>query len=272
MKLNSKDLKEYKDSLELKQRLSPRCVRDTLEITKRYLNYSKWFVSYQSVSAYLKSYLDNSGWTYNNQLKALRKLAQFLEWPELLKGYKMAPTNPHQTAIILPNLEQVKAGFNAQTNDRDRAIYLFLATTGLRKGEVLKLTKEQINQDTRTVIPNHYTRTKRSGVTFYNEETAGWLKKYLTSKEDDNPRLFSISDRQLRKIWDRASEAAVMRITAQALRKWHSSRLGELMVPDRYVDIFQGRAPRSVLAKHYTGNGLERLKRIYDKAGLRVLR
>ncbi len=30
-------------------------------------------------------------------------------------------------------------------------------------------------------------------------------------------------------------------------------------------------APRSVLAKHYTGKGLERLRRIYDKAGLKVL-
>jgi len=46
--------------------------------------------------------------------------------------------------------------------------------------------------------------------------------------------------------------------------------MGELGVPDRFVNIFQGRAPRSVLAKHYTGKGLETLKRIYDKANLRV--
>jgi intergrase/recombinase len=43
------------------------------------------------------------------------------------------------------------------------------------------------------------------------------------------------------------------------------------MVPDRFVDVFQGRAPRNVLAKHYTGKGLERLKRIYSKANLNVL-
>jgi hypothetical protein len=39
----------------------------------------------------------------------------------------------------------------------------------------------------------------------------------------------------------------------------------------RFIDVFQGRAPRSVLAKHYTGKGLERLKRIYDKVNLKVL-
>lgn len=44
--------------------------------------------------------------------------------------------------------------------------------------------------------------------------------------------------------------------------------LGESQVPDRYVDIFQGRAPRTVLAKHYTGKGLTRLKHIYKKADL----
>jgi hypothetical protein len=36
--------------------------------------------------------------------------------------------------------------------------------------------------------------------------------------------------------------------------------MGELGVPDRYVDAFQGRAPRSVLANHYTGKGIDRLK------------
>jgi intergrase/recombinase len=44
--------------------------------------------------------------------------------------------------------------------------------------------------------------------------------------------------------------------------------LGELMVPDRFVDLFQGRAPRNVLTKYYTGKGLERLKRIYEKSNL----
>jgi hypothetical protein len=47
--------------------------------------------------------------------------------------------------------------------------------------------------------------------------------------------------------------------------------MGELGVPGRYVDVFQGRAPRSVLARHYTGKGIQRLKRIDDKAELKVL-
>jgi hypothetical protein len=47
--------------------------------------------------------------------------------------------------------------------------------------------------------------------------------------------------------------------------------MGRLGVPDRYVDAFCGRVPQSVLARHYTDFSPERLKEIYDRAGLRVL-
>jgi len=55
------------------------------------------------------------------------------------------------------------------------------------------------------------------------------------------------------------------------MRKWHSTDLGELMVPDRFMDVFKGRAPRNVLAKYYTEKGLERLERIYEKSNLNLL-
>jgi len=49
--------------------------------------------------------------------------------------------------------------------------------------------------------------------------------------------------------------------------------LGENGCPDRYVDVFQGRAPKTVLAKFYTGKELLRLKVIYEKfsEGLKIL-
>ena len=83
--------------------------------------------------------------------------------------------------------------------------------------------------------------------------------------------LFPIGSSKFRKIWDKASDFQNFRITPQILRKWNATELAELGVPDRYVDIFQGRAPKTVLAKFYTGKDLIRLKRIYDKANLTVL-
>lgn len=52
-------------------------------------------------------------------------------------------------------------------------------------------------------------------------------------------------------------------ITPQILREWFACEMGRLGVPDRYVDAFCGRVPRSVLAKHHrsiadmTGNTCE---------------
>jgi hypothetical protein len=41
-------------------------------------------------------------------------------------------------------------------------------------------------------------------------------------------------------------------------------------VVDRFVDVFQGRSPRNVLAKHYAPQGLRLLREIYDKADLKL--
>jgi len=56
------------------------------------------------------------------------------------------------------------------------------------------------------------------------------------------------------------------------LRDFFIQEMSKKFVPDRYIDIFQGRAPRNVLAKHYTPQGIKMLKDIYDKANLRVLK
>ena len=95
--------------------------------------------------------------------------------------------------------------------------------------------------------------------------------EYLNERKDDSGRLFMVSERAWRQIWRDASEIAGVKITAKVLRAWFSSEMGELGVPDRYVDVFQGRAPRSVLGKHYTGKGIKRLKKIYEKANLKIL-
>ncbi len=65
--------------------------------------------------------------------------------------------------------------------------------------------------------------------------------------------------------------AAGVKVTVQMLRVWFCNKMGELEVQDRYIDIFCGRAPKSVLAKHYTSREVGRLKAVYDEANLKVL-
>ena len=255
------------------ERFTKRVSKDYKNIASRFLKHTNWKISKETIRAYLFSYLKKKPRTYNNQLSALRVfIGRFLQRTDLIDGFRKAHEGNNDYEIELPNKAQIKIGFEGLTDGKEKAIYLFYASTGLRRTEVLRLNRfEDIDVKLRMVTSKHNTRTKKAGITFYNRECEKILKEYLDSRKDTSKRLFRISDKQFRQIWKKASKNAQKRITPQVLRKWQSTELGELGVPDRYVDIFQGRAPRSVLAKHYTGKGLERLKRIYDKAELKIL-
>ena len=262
---------DFHEYCSVQERLSKRVCKDYKNVTRRLLHLSDGEVSTKAIRDLLKLYLNKAPRTYNNIIDALKAfIGRYLGRTDLLNGLKHTYV-PDNFERLLPTKEQLKKGFEALDTDKERAIYLFLATTGLRRSEVLNLTKDDMDFETRCVKSKHDTRTKRAGVAFYNEECENYLKKYLDSRKDDSKKLFRIGYRQFLQIWKKASKAAEFKITPQVLRKWHSTMLGELMVPDRFVDVFQGRAPRNVLAKHYTGKGLERLKRIYDRAELKVL-
>ncbi len=271
MNVKENVLTDFKEFMMVNMRLRPETVKHTIEDTRRFIKSSSSAVTNQKISNYLKGYINHAPKTYNQQLTSLRRfIRDFLGLPELVSSFKMAPIDsPIKTADLTK--VQVRKGFHAQQDALSRALYLFTAMTGLRKGEILNLKKDDVHFDMRAVVPNHFTRKKRSGVTFYNEETERWLKKYLNLRKDKDPRMFIVSERYWREIWKRASDSAKTSITAQGLRFWFSTEMGERGVPDRYVDVFQGRAPRSVIAKHYTGKGIQRLRRIYEKAGLTVL-
>jgi integrase len=254
-------------------RLEKVTVRQNIQDARRFIEKSDYIISEENVKSYLESYIPKAAKTYNTQITSLRRFVRnFLKRPDLIMSFKMAPVDVWSFAKELPTKEQIRKGFEGLEEVRAKAVYLFAATTGLRKGEILALLKNQVNFESRSVIPMHFTRKKRSGITFFNGETAIWLEKYLQERSDDSDRLFVVSDRQWKKIWRQASENAGVKVTSKVFRAWFSTEMGELGVPDRFINIFQGRAPRSVLAKHYTGKRLLRLKRIYEKANLIILK
>jgi len=38
--------------------------------------------------------------------------------------------------------------------------------------------------------------------------------------------------------------------------RFFSQEMEKAFVPDRYIDVFQGRAPKNVLARHYNPQGI----------------
>lgn len=82
---------------------------------------------------------------------------------------------------------------------RDIMILLMFATAGLRRNELFGLTKENIDFNKRMITPNKNPRTKRTYVTFYNEEAESHLEKYL--KEEIDEEIFSIRARSANRIF-----------------------------------------------------------------------
>jgi integrase len=173
--------------------------------------------------------------------------------------------------VVVPSKDQLKRFYQALRTPRARALFLMYVSTGLRKMELLSLTNDDIDWDKRMVIPNnHNGGTKRSWVTFFNEEAERALKEYLATRKDGSPKLFRISTHAFLDVWKYASQESEVKITPQVLREWFCDELGRLRVPDRYVDAFCGRVPKSVLARHYSDFTTEKLREIYAKANLRI--
>ncbi len=222
------------------------------------------------VRAYLASFKDKSPHTYRNILKSLRVFFRdFMQRPEVIQTFRF-PYIP-VTIKSIPTKEQLQTFYSALKTPKHKAIFLFYATTGLRRTEVLHLTRKDIDLEERTVIPSkNGNRTKHAWVSFFNEECKQALEEYLSTRKDTSPRLFPFECLKFYKMWKEAREETGLDITPQVLREWFACELGRLGVPDRYVDAFCGRVPRSILARHYTDFSPERLKEIYDKAKIRM--
>jgi integrase/recombinase XerD len=195
----------------------------------------------------------------------------FLELPQVVSSFKF----PHQ--VFKPkqivNKEQVKQFYECLGTTKEKALFMLYATTGLRREEILSLKPENIDFNKRMITPNnHEGETKKSWVSFYNDEAERVLKEYLsTKKHSRSQRLFPMQRDEVVELWKAAREETGIDITPQKLRQWFCSEMMRLGVSETYVDAFCGRVPKSVLARHYTDSSPEKLNEIYERANLSML-
>ena len=85
-----------------------------------------------------------------------------------MDGYKH-PTAPlRMKEEIKP--EKVERFISSIDSLTVKCFALLLASSGLRKGEVLSLKKEDVNRENRCIIPKcHNGEAKHSGISFYND-------------------------------------------------------------------------------------------------------
>ena len=264
-------IKSFIDFLRIDRKLQPRTVQDhvyNLRGFLRFLNKPINQITVDDVREYLKRYVDGNVCTYGNKIKTLRRfLGDFLGY-SWIRGFKIPKQNFKPK--ILPSKEELKRFYGVLSSLRDKAMFLLLASSGLRLGEVLSLMRSEIDLERRLIAPKqHSGETKRSWVSCFNEEAAEVLAKYLS--ECGGERIFPTNKSRVAESFRKASRAAGVKITPQTLRAWFACEMAKLGISDRYIDAFCGRTPKTVLARHYTDYSPQRLKEIYDQAGLKVL-
>jgi integrase len=230
-------------------------------------------LSVNDLRTYLQGYLNKSPSSYSNQIKSFRRFFRdFLGADHLITTFQL-PKQEYKP-IIIPTKNQLTKFYATFESKRDQALFLMFATSGLRKAEVLSLRFDDVDLERRMVYPKNNAKrgsTKRSWISFYNHETASVLDEYLTTRKDSDQRVFSLSEKSSLKTWKKVSKRVKINIMPQLLRRWFCCEMGRLGVPDRYVNAFCGRTPKSVIARHYTDYTPTRLQEIYERANLTVL-
>ena len=272
VQIPSPALQDFRDFLLVDQQLKERTVRGHIYHIRRFLKSVQKdprTVTREDLREYLKGLQGAAAYTYANHIKSLRVFFRdYLERPGVVSSFKFPPRSSRIVRVI--SKEDLRAFYRELQEPMARCMVLMYATTGLRRDELLNLKRRNIDPGMRMIIPEkNGSRTKRTYVTFYNEEAAEILEKLLP--EDPEAGIFTYGRDYLQWRSMKIRERTGIKITPKMLREWFCCEMGKLGVPDRYVDAFCGRVPKSVLAKHYTEYSPENLKEIYDKAGIRVL-
>jgi len=266
-------VREFRDFLTVDLRLEKRTVKNHCNHIHQFLrsvDRGPCEVSKPDVRSYLLERMKTKTQsTVNNDLKALKRFFRdYLNKPEIVESFKFK--QPEFEMKQIPSRKDVIAFYEGLPCLRHKATFLLCASSGLRINELLRLSWCDIDlENNRIYSSKHSSRTKRVGCGFFNDEANKALRELIPDAKEGERLLPSYTT--IRRHWRQTSEKTGIRITPQMLREWFCSEMGRLGIPDRYIDAFCGRVPRSILARHYTDYSPEKLKRIYDKADLKVL-
>jgi len=148
-------------------------------------------ISREDLRCYLKTLEKFSEATYKNALMALKVFFRdFLELPEVVASFRF----PHQmfNPKQIVSREQVKQFYECLETPKEKALFLLYATTGLGRDEILSLKPEDIDFSKRMITPNsHVGDTKKSWISFYNDEAERALREYLTAKKSSRSQSYS---------------------------------------------------------------------------------
>ena len=226
-------------------------------------------VTQNDVTDYLDSEGDISSATRMNIIGALRVFFRDFLDREVMDAFEMPSKSAKPTDV--PSKEELQTFYDALENPKYKALFLVAATSGLRSSELTELRMSDIDEEKRMLVPEKESSTKQTWISFYNEEAAEALEEYKPKRKPDDERLFQTTKEPANRKFRHVSEEVGVKVTIQKLRRWFATEMSRCGVDAKYIDAFCGRTKSSVLEKHYLDYSPERLKEIYDEAGITVL-
>ncbi len=209
----------------------------------------------------------------HNAIKTVRVIYRRYFDSDIADSFKVQPSAPKPKKV--PTRDELQQVYHALESDPDRVAFLLLATSGMRRRELMELTPGDLEPEDRAIYPSTEDgqTTKRQWVTFYNTEVEDrLLDTYDPQAMAQDETFLDCSGRTLtRHIREASQEAGTMKVTPQVLRVWFCNEMNRLGVADRYIDAFCGRTPKSVLAKHYSDFTPRKLQEVYEDAEIAVL-
>jgi len=145
--------------------------------------------------------------TQNYHLIALRSFLKYLAKRDIqtlpAEKIELAETAERQVTFLDEN--EIERLLNAPdlakpTGSRDKAILETFFSTGMRVSELANLQRGDVNLES-----GEFAVKGKGGkvrVVFLSEVAKQWLERYLKSRQDDNPKVFPITVRQIQRVVD----------------------------------------------------------------------
>jgi integrase/recombinase XerD len=243
----------------------------------------------------LKAYLDYltsknlSHKTASTQFGALSSFYDYLVFEEILdinpvravqKRYLQAYKTPAGHTHRILSVEQAAAMLHEMTDVRDKAIFILLLKTGMRRNELLSLDATDINWENKSITLKP-TAKRTNRIVFFDEEAAGYLKRWLRLREHRNtkkiPALFITPrgrigrtgvDHLIRKaalkaeLHDSSSERLEDHVNSHVCRHFFTTMLDRAGMKREHIQMLRGDVGKAAI-DIYIHNDLEEIRKEY---------
>ncbi len=244
-------------------KLGNNSIKNQKSAITNFLNYSNGVINEETVQEYLKSN-DSVSWK-SNQTKALRRfIRDYLKLGNWIESFEFEKTRVKTKNI--PTDEELLEFFENIRHDQSRLLFLILHNSGLRIGEVLQITINDIDWDSFMIDVSHIHsgQTKSSWISFVTQQTISQIIQYVKNQNIQlNSKLFTISERTAQQHFKDTSEFTGIVINPHLLRTVFTEKCSIAHIPDKYIDAFCGRISDGMISKHYTDYSPSKLKEKY---------